>query len=84
MDTAYTFSTQKGTRLTLYVGPDLEPPHEVICEFNGQPVQFFRVSDRSLECDPGCSSADCHRARLGDCLCGRHPKPVRFAKAVRP
>ncbi|TDW30996.1 hypothetical protein [Cryobacterium psychrophilum] len=84
MDTGYTFSTQKGVRLMLYVLDGVEPPREVVCTVNGEAVTFFRVSDRSLECDPKCTSRDCHRARLGDCLCGRHEKPVRFAKAAVP
>lgn len=89
MDTSFTYSSNKGARVTLYADPDLEPPETLQMVANAERVTYYRLSDRSLECgktggvNGECRSADCHRRVLGECGCGRHEAPVRFERAVR-
>lgn len=89
MDTSYTYSSDKGQRVMLYVPPEFGPPDAFPMMEGAEKVWFKRLSDRSLTCGqiPGvsgdCRSTDCHRRVLGECQCGRHQSPVRFEKAVR-
>lgn len=98
MDTSHTFSTAKGVRAMIYAPPDYDPPAQLELVHDGEPVTFIRVSDQSLVCGavgtritpqgeivsvPGeCRSAECHRAVLGECQCGRHSAPVRYTRAA--
>jgi hypothetical protein len=97
MDERFTYSSRDRVHLMVYVAPGYEPPDTLTLTRDGAPVEFLRLSDRSLECGrvatrinaqgeevpvPGeCTAYDCHRAVLGECQCGRHPSPVRFERA---
>lgn len=78
MDTGYTYGLPAGDRLSVYVPPGFEPPESVTVTRTGAPVNFVRISDRELDCgtvpgvDKRCTSFECHRQRLGYCMCGRH------------
>ena len=98
MDTSHTFSTSTGTRAMLYAPPGFDPPAQIVLEHDGAAITFIRVSDVSLACGTvgtritpqgeivtvagECKSAECHRAVLGECQCGRHPAPVRYSRAA--
>ena len=87
MDIRFTFSSSKGVVASVYVSPEFEPPESLVFTTDGKQVAFVLLSDRSLECADSrgvsghCTSGDCHRRVLGQCQCGRHPSPVRFARA---
>jgi hypothetical protein len=98
MDDRYSYSTASRVHLAIYVAEGYDPPATIMLEHDGQPVEFMRLSDMSLVCEKvafridsqgnevpvhsECGSYDCHRLVLGQCKCGRHPAPVRFAKAT--
>ena len=78
MDIGYTYGSPDFDRLSVYVPPDYEPPESFTVTRDGTPVRFVRLSDRELECGatPGvkgsCTSFDCHRMVIGECICKRH------------
>jgi hypothetical protein len=88
MDVGYTYASNKGVRLSLYVVGGFEPPESLVLDRGSEPVEFFRISDRSLECGKvanvtgSCTNDQCHRAVLGKCQCGRHEFGVSIRKAV--
>ncbi|TFD27488.1 hypothetical protein [Cryobacterium cryoconiti] len=88
MDVSFTYGNPTGAHATLYVAQQFEGPDSITLTLDGKELEFLRLSDRSLTCDathgvPGkCESIDCHRRVLGECQCGRHAAPVRFARAT--
>lgn len=86
MDTGYTYSSRDLVRASVYAPPGFEAPDVLTLTKDGTEVQFFRLSDRSLECGAVsgvsgvCTNYECHRRTLNECDCGRHESP-RFTKA---
>lgn len=89
MDTRATYgSARLGLLIQLFFPPELDPPETITMRpaATATDVDFVRLADNSLHCYPvpgvkgECGSYECHRAKLGDCKCGRHepaPRPVR-------
>jgi len=78
MDIGYTYGSPEGERIAVYMPPEFSPPDVVAATRSGASVEFVRISDRELDCGkvPGvekaCTSFECHRQKLGYCMCGRH------------
>ncbi|TXK17389.1 hypothetical protein [Homoserinibacter sp. GY 40078] len=69
-----------------------DPPEEITVtrRETGELLTFVLLDERTLECgdvqdgNGACKSWDCHRMRLGKCLCGRHQNAPGTPDDERP
>lgn len=89
MDTAYTYQDAAGAIAYIYAPPEYLAPERLVLGSaeTRQSVTFYRLSDRSLDCEPvsnvkgRCDRFECHRREPGKCQCGRHPDGTRIERA---
>lgn len=88
MDVGYTFGDGTGTTVAVYAPPALLVPEQLVLgdAETRKPRTFYRLSDRSLTCDPvpgvkgKCGFFECHRRELRKCQCGRHLEGVEIKR----